>query len=342
MEVNKRLERVRKLIAMAEHERTDPVEAQAFREAADKIMLEEAIEWATVRDAMPAEARSKPETILVETASRGHLSWQATTLLRRVAEHCRCRMRSYAVRNEGKTYHKVYGFESDIRYVEVLYSTLQLHMFDVLAPRYDSDATLEDNAYRLHNAGFNWLEIAKMMGYRKLSRWDSDHSDAVKDPWRAPDGDIVSEHQIGSRVKRAYKREIARRGEAYRTIAASSARTYRTCAAQGYMDRITQRLDEVEKKRGTGSELVLHRSAADLEEYFYQDNEDMRPKPPKPYEPCPRCEANPSGHCRKHPKGSWTEVPWDERAYRNGVAHANTADLSGDDKVHRPTAKAIR
>ena len=139
------LARVRKLIALAEHESTPDAEAQLAREQADALMLKFTIDEAMVDAARPAEERGKPTVITVEMAS-GDMLGYVGMLIGRIARHCRCKARLYtSFDHQNNQYNaKVYGFTADLRYFQILYTTVRLHMLGILRPgqtERDSNAT---------------------------------------------------------------------------------------------------------------------------------------------------------------------------------------------------------
>jgi Protein of unknown function (DUF2786) len=314
MQLSSVLEKVRKLIAKAEDAATGPEEAQVLREGADRLMLKYAIDEAELEATRPAAARTKPEIITIELGSAltGSCAYLASTL----ARYCRCKIRNYTSYDyQARSWaSKVYGYESDLRYFELLYTTLRLHMLGALRPGIDSTLSLDENCYRMHNAGYNWLEIAKMYGWRK-------------DDWQAGDtgemwvnehsGERYGNHKVGSSFKRACIRACRARGEEHVRIAAGGSATYRASAAEGYTAMIWSRLRKLETGReAAGTALALRMD--DLDELYRTENPDLfqeaKPTPEAPAKGRRRTAA---------PK----PLPFNERAYAAGRAHAATADL---------------
>lgn len=345
MELNKALSMVRGLVSRAEHPETPPAEAQACRERADAMMLKYAIDEAMAEQAKPVIDRGKPTSALFPTARAGddgNLLGYVEWLLETVARHTRCLVRGYVEydREQGCYLSRVYGWESDVRYFEILYTTLRLHMLGVLRPKPDASVSLEENAYRLHDVGYNWLEIAALYGWRKRTKpWDvREAREAGKlDPkayaqWESDKAEFwynqgedkwLTNWQVGGIFKRAYYSACKKRGEEPKRIPAGGSETYRRSALQGYVGRIGIRLRETQKARAAGSgELVLASRAQDLEDYYRECS-------PKHYHRCPackklsvskydcdrcgfhmedvperpeceKCKAAKSGHCRAH------------------------------------------
>lgn len=326
---------VRHLIIQAEHEGTGPAEAQQFRAKADELMLKYAIQKAQIRMAQPEAHRTEPMIIDVELGD-GYLLGYIIELMRAVARHTRCISRSYTSWHDGAWWAKVYGFEHDVRYFEMLYTTLRLHMLGALMPRINTHETLEENAYRLHNAGYNWLEIAEMYGWQKQ---DAELYPDIKVPFRNKHSEEVQPAtMVGSRIKRAYYRHIKAIGEDRLSIPASRSKIYRESAARGYTSRISQRMREIETGRGTGHALVLAGGIQDLHEFFKRQNPDLFPTDEeiKAAEEAIKNGPKPRGR----PRTVFKDPPFDNGAYQVGKRHADTADLNGP-KMGQPKTKRI-
>lgn len=385
MELNKVLQRVNKLIALAEHEATGAAEAAAAREQADALMLKYAIEEAQLDAARPAAERMKPDSMDFPVGEYGEIIGHVAGLMSTIAKHCRCMIKHYthsALDEQGKLiyFSRIYGYTSDLRYFEILWTSVRLHALAVLAPGINPAKSVDENAYDLHNAGFNWLDIAGMYGWKKVDKFSSgrvrrEHergmiSDELYDKYEAGKAEVwynealdqyKSNWQLGSGVKRNYHREVAKRGEQPTKLTAGGAATYRKSAARGYHSMIQQRLVRMRADTsGSGTGLVLRSDA--LRDYFREENSSQFTRCPRceklstdpykcefcgqfikdPPEPCAACAKAASGHCRQHPKGSaYRDMPFDHRGYAAGAERAKSADLMAGDRVGSPAARPI-
>lgn len=331
MELNTVLERVRKLVAIAEHPGTGVEEANAARQMADSLMLKYAIEQAELDASRPAPQRAKPGIIDIDLTPDYDLVGYVAQLAASCARTCRCKIRQYTKwTNEAGYRSTVYGFESDLRYFEVLYTTLRLHMIGALRPKVDPARSLEDNAYELHKAGLNWLEIAGEYGWKKARDIQPEDTQPVMYV-NAKLGERKSNWTVGSHYKRACQRACKARGEKVLSIPASASETFRRSAAQGYVARMRGRLSKLESGReaGTGAELVLANAANDLNAFFKEQNPDMF-KEAEDVPECPNCKKAKSGHCRAHPAMRFREQAFSDAGYSAGVRQANSADLGGN------------
>lgn len=339
MELNDALRKVRALVALAEHPGTGEAEADLARRQADALMLKFAIDEAMADNAKPMAQRGKAGKIEFELAGNtenlaGYVSWLAD----KIARHCRVKVRNY-VRFDRVWISTAYGYEGDLRYFETLYTTLRLHMLGAVRPTYDSNLSLELNCYLLHEAGFNWLEIAEMRGWRKLAPFRAGEYD-MKVPYEHKDGMVWPATKVGGEIKRAYLKEVGRRGETPTKISAGGARTYRRSSMDGYVTRISERLRLIEAARdmAEAGALVLRSDA--LEDFFREDAPNL-------YTRCPRCgklSSDPYNceYCGQFLSDSpepvagrpgraraYKPTPYDPRAYQRGTRHADTADIGG-------------
>jgi hypothetical protein len=330
MELDKVLARVRALVAKAEAPIADGA-SQAEREAtlteqatarkmADALMLQYAIEEITAEQSGPEMYRQKPDKIEVHLAPASDVSGYVSILAQIVARHCRCKIRlnsryDYA---EHCWTAKIYGFESDLRYYEILYTTLRLHMIGALLPKPDLTKSIRYNAYVLHNAGLNWIDIALEHGWHQVPREPGDTSKAMyvnkNTGERQPFSRAVTVYET------AYKQECAARGEKPLRIPPGGKTTFRTSAAQGYAYRIQQRLKEIEEGRQTGSEIILASRVGDINDLFKEDNPDLF-RPPTPEEISTR-------KVQKVREVKYVAPKFNDAGYRAGVNQANTASLN--------------
>jgi hypothetical protein len=313
--------------ATAEQRAASLVEQQTAREMADRLMTDYAVDRAMADAARPADKRNKPGKLEFAVSGYTEISGYINRLATIVARHCRVQVRLFTNYNRDESCWMAtgYGFESDLAYFNILYTTLRLHMVGALVPKVDPTLDLDENCYVLHNAGLNWLEIAALYGWKKTS---SEPGDTQPLMYINKDGERKSNWTVGSHYKRAYGRACKAKGEATMVIAASSTATYRESAAQGYISRITQRLARTEAARDPGAGVALRTSFEEVLAYFKSQNPDLY-KEQAPVEECEQCKKNPSGTCRRHPRGRMLkDRAFSAAGYQAGVKHANAASLS--------------
>lgn len=308
MEFDKVLTKIRGLIAKAEslEQSDDPDqlrEALLCRERADAMMQKYAVEDWQARQAAPVASKPDRIKIKIGEAENTFLNEMAS-LVNVVANFCKCS--SVWIVDGGKyaddkqEFCWVYGYESDLRYFEMLFTTLFLHMNGAIFPKPDFAKSLGENAYELHNAGLNWQDIAATYGYYPVMPMPNEPMYMFVN---RNNGERISWNKSVGKIKKAYMDEIKKRGEPFFRISPNGSETYRRNAAQGYLARISQRLREISGKRGSGAELVLADKSQNISARINDDFGDLRSIGSK-------------------------KTTYNEAAYRNGVRHANSAALN--------------
>jgi len=313
MELSKTLQRIRGLIAKAENLESlggedNLNEATACREGADKLMELYGIEeWEKLKD---TDTGFKPEKVRFDigTGDNPFLP-ELATLVNVVAKFCKCQSVWMAGSGWGSSsrqeYCYVYGYPSDLRYFELLVTTLHLHMVGAIFPSPDLSKSLGENAYELHNAGLNWFDIAQAYGWAQCHSFPGEPKFMY---FNKSTGERASWGKSIGRIKAAYTAEIRKRGEVALRIPPSGSHNFRVNAAQGYLKQLNIRLRKIAGERGTGSEVVLRDKLQNVTAAVEEDHPDMR-----------------KTHARK--------ATYNEAAYGRGVRHAQTAVLNPEAKA---------
>ena len=308
MELSKTLERIRALVAKADNlemlgDENSLNEAKALRERADEMMQKYAVEeWQLLRD---TDISFKPERVKIDIGEEGNLFLQElATLVDVVANFCKCSsvwMQGSAYAPAGrKEYCYVYGYESDLRYFELLVTTLLLHMTGAIFPSPDPAKTMGQNAYELHNAGLNWYDIAQAYGWVETDSWAGEPKHMYRN---RETRERASWGRTVGRIKAAYVAELKARGEAPLRIPPSGSANFRRNAVNGYLLTIRIRLREIAGKRGTGTELVLADKSQNITAAMDTDFPNRT-------------------------KTKARQYSFNDTAYARGVRHARTANLN--------------
>jgi hypothetical protein len=278
-------------------------EANACRAAADKMMQKYAVEeWQTMR---AAPAMAKPTRIKIDIGEEDNeFLGEMASLVNIVSKFCKCSsiwMSGTASKKyQRQEYCYVYGYESDLRYFELMFTNLFLHFGGAIFPKPDPAKSLEENCYELHNAGLNWVDVAKVYGWYITAPRSNEPPVMYVNP---ETGERRTFAKSAGVYKKAYEREIAKRGEPFLRIAANGSKTFRLNAARGYLNRIRDRLNEIAGQRGTGAELVLADKGKNIDEAMINDFPGMT-----------------FGRAKK--------TTFNQDAYAKGARHANTANLN--------------
>lgn len=309
------LSKVRGLVAKAEHPDTPAEEAASCRRLADQIMYKYAIDQAMLRDSMPEDQKIKPAKINITICEAGYrFEYYFLALLAAVAEHTRCHpvviggamdaaTREAWARYYGKTpvvTADVYGFEGDLRFFEILYTTLLLHMSNGIDPQIDPAESDDVNAYNLHSAGLNWLEIARLY-YRRGHEmgWNGDRSDYMR---------------YGSYWKRACRREARKRGEAPVSLPANftekARHEWRVNFSRSYVSTVATRLWQARQSRTEDGALILKSSTDAIREMLNADHPNLSDY-----------------------GGKADDVGFNSQAWIAGSRHGQSADLAGSARM---------
>lgn len=258
MELSNVLRKVRALIERAEHPETPPEEAATARATADRLMEKYAVEeWEALKSG--GATGLKPDKIKIDIGEEGDPFLERMAMLvNTVARHCRATsvwMAGSGRKGYRKEYCWVYGYQSDLRYFELLYTTLHLHMAGALLPAPDPALSMGENAYNFRQAGLNWIEIAVAWGWYEVPRLDGEARNVYKN--RDKGDERFSWHASVGKIKKAALVEYKSRGETPPRIPPSAALNFRYNAINGYIAKIGQRLREARRERGAGTEIVL-------------------------------------------------------------------------------------
>lgn len=267
-----------------------------------------------------------------------------------LARHCEVRLYHTTV---AWTTHRwqVVGYEGDVRYFELLWTSAYLMFSTRIDPHWDDTISTEENIHRMRRAGHTRREIAQ----RAFG-----------------DGNLPANR---SKVQRIYVAQARAAGEDPAAAGLGfQAKDYRREYAQAFVDRLTRRLREArDAVNAVGGVVVLAGRAERVQEAFYTLVPEARPTQQPvvaykdPRDTCPRCialrakelkkpveEQRPADEiaCQAHaymkPR-KWTEADearW-QRRYNGQSARAGRASgREAADGVHlrgtaSPTAKRV-
>lgn len=306
------LGKIRGLLDTAESLRAQGNEAAADTYEAKAKALRD--KYAVEEEALIAK---EPTSILpvyeeIVVAARGSAFQQEyVNMFHYVALHCGIRQ-VYEWKHDGEAYKVtacVVGYESDIRYAELLYTNARLVFNEKLEPRVNPALSEQVNVYRLRGAGIERVRVAQTM-------WGNrDKANLAK-------------------VGRLYKAECKARGEeALLSGRGVTGAVYREQYATEFVWTLDRRLRRAQDSAGQyGGGLVLHGRAERVDEAFYERYPHQRPKPALPVgdatpTPCEACAAarkrksDDSATCKAH-------KPW----------KPTKADMARAERHHSPAA----
>lgn len=191
-----------------------------------------------------------------------------------IARHCEVRL--YTTRVKWTTYRwHVVGYEGDVRYFELLWTSAYLMFSTRVDPHWDETIPVEENIHRMRRAGHTRKDIAHRAG------WDGN------DP------------KIRQKVQRVYVAQAKLHGEdAAAAGLGFQAKDYRSAYAQTFHSHLTLRLRQArDAANAAGGVVVLAGRSERVQEAFYALVPDARPseQPSRefadPTLTCDRCKA---------------------------------------------------
>lgn len=324
------LEKVRALLATADHPNTPPAEADTARRMAEALMFKYKIDELNVAAAEKAAGiasslRPVWRDIVVcdyDSEFRSVYRMIASSVLQHVGgrgvfltEQKETPLGDGVVVSTKYVLHCV-GYESDLRYAEMLLLAATLEFGKRLEPKYDPELSDQVNAYLMRSAGMEGRRIAMAIYGR-----DDKH--------------------LRPKVRKMFKDEAILRGEDPAPLLGKgvNVKLYRKSYAEGFDQRLWSRLNMLRAARGEGEQtLVLADAKHSIDEAFYEQYPNFRPKdipalPPQPGQAdCAKCAAAKSGYCRDH---AWLRprkgdaVRTDYTAFNKGGKAADSVDLGG-------------
>jgi hypothetical protein len=255
---DKKMAQVRALIDKA-NSTTFDAERDAFLAKADEIMTAHMIERWELELARPVNEREKPEMREFDMGRPiDHDLWQAQySIFRSLARMCRVIVHGWASKK------KLYGYQSDLDYLEMLYTSALLHMTQNLAPKPVPGVPWERSMALLKWSGKTWEQVHYVLSAAELP----DYPFTGK-PW---------ERRFGVKFT-AVMRKVAEEEGRTRNVNSSQKR-WRESFVQGYsigLDELVQRIMGQQKAQG-GLELVGREDA--IKELYFDDNPEERPHP---------------------------------------------------------------
>lgn len=294
------LDKVRKLIALAEHANTGAAESETFRQKADALMFKYRIEEATLIASGRLSGESNmPNWRTVEVANYGSefaSYYQKIAVV--VAQHVGARIKfDY---RDGMMVANLCGYVADLMYAEVLMTSCILEFGRRMEPKVDPSLSNAENAYTLRAGGWERKRIAKVL----FGDWETENEMKAKNRRVTA---LIKAHAVSIGED---PNELLGRG--------NNIAKYRLSYSHGFVDQIAVRLHRMRTANGEdGSGLVLADRSERINESFYEKYPSMRPSESVQFK-CDKCKAAKSGYCREH---NWMKPRY--RTVRGNAAGAS-------------------
>lgn len=167
MAEDKIIERVTKLLALAEHPNTPAPEAELALRQANKLIAKHAIEEALLRAAQTVGQRRALKRVDLNIGG-GTFRPYLYTVLSYAVEANRV---SCAIIGDTAS---LFGADEDVAWTEMLFSMIKLQFLMKLDPKWDEDKSYDENVYTFKVAGYKWADInaeAVKHGSRDARKW---------------------------------------------------------------------------------------------------------------------------------------------------------------------------
>lgn len=210
------MRRIRSLIERAEHSKTSEHERQACLAKADALMFKNSIDRATVEALESKQTRIK--RFDWDMPFDSEFFYYFSDMMGKVARHCR--LKSVA----GYRNLAVVGYEEDIMYGQMLWTTIHLEFARKINPGWSQHRDFDENVTLLKEAGEKWISIARI----------------------AMEHGYAESEVMGQKLGQAYKRQCKREGREPKR-GTQRHRAYRQSFAESFFATITRRLHELEQ-----------------------------------------------------------------------------------------------
>jgi hypothetical protein len=275
---DKFLKKIAALLEKAEKTDFGP-ERDALREKAQELMLKWQIDEWQLDEARAARGESRVNKIgTADFVSESDYRYEFLGMLARMAGVMGVRsvyynyQKSRASREAPGTLKlQLFGYEMDLKYLEMLYATLMLEAASTLEAQPDPSLSFEENIYRLHESAVQWERIRVIMNeaQERGANWRR-----IPGAYAYTDPDtrkFVPGASDGGVMRKAYRAWCEKIGEEPHTIV--NGKRYRRSFVMGFADRIVTRFYDIHQKAtSSGTDLVLYdrnRKVADEFEKFY-------------------------------------------------------------------------
>lgn len=318
------MRKVQALITRADHPNTPPAEAESARNMAEALMFKYRIEQYDLTDADKMHKQIAVEWREMDICEQGgEFAYFYRRLFAQVMNHFDIRGVTKVVRKEYGTIGTddfsvrymhvadVVGYEADLDFVEMMFTSARLEFGKRLEPRFDPELGEQVSAYLMRMAGMEGVRIAKAI-------WnDGKKANCVK-------------------ARKLYRQEAEARGEHADMKGHQNLKLYRESYAEGFCTTFGHRLWMMRNSREGGAEIVLASRKDSIDEAFYAKYPSQRPQPASTprigngTETCAKCAKAKSGYCNDHsylrPRKAKTRYA-DNRAWDRGGDAALAVDM---------------
>jgi len=274
---DKILDRVRALLAIAEHPNTPSHEADTALTQANRLMAKHAIEEATARAAQTREERRAVERKMfrIHEGDYSEFLGSMRAILSGICKHNRVQL---VITSSYDT--ELFGMHDDIVWVEQQYMQIYFEFLRKLQPKWDESIGYDANIYNFKVAGYPWSQIdsiAQQNGHAsresmKTERWTH----------RITGEEMSNTYPTGyyHKLLGAYKRHMRVIGDTT-PVATQTHSQYRRDFSDGFTSRIRARLEKMAADAAgevdESAAVVLYDMSQEIKEEVYAAHPDLHP-----------------------------------------------------------------
>lgn len=316
------IRKIEALLTQADHPNTTPTEAETFRAKAESMMFKYRIDemQLNLSGEAPSVVESPDWSTFTVTRYDSEFLNHYYSLFLTVVRHfdLMSNVRTEVIDGHMMYVADVVGYESDRRFVQLVWQSIRLGFQKNLEPKVDPNLSDEENCYNLRNAGMEGVRIAYLVF-----------------------GNTEKSQRIKARnMARKWAEKIGEDATAF-SGRGNNMKLYRDSYAAAFLQTIRGRLVSMARARAIeeSGTLVLASRTEAIKEKYYERFPDARPKPiiegasestVSEQSRCMKCDKAKSGYCNEH---SWMRPrkqkarSANEGAWARGTNAARSVDL---------------
>lgn len=287
------MERVARLLALAEHPNTPEHEAELALKQANSLITKHAIDEAILRQSQTASERRAIAKARIVIGG-GEFAPYLRTIFEVAADTFRVSYASQYSREQGGSGYAVYGAQEDVSWLDMLFNMIKLQFLTKLDPTWDNSLSYDNNVYNFKVAGYKWAEIDRT-AVRNGHESRESTEEQWTSRWMAENNrwEIIEESGAGVKVRRpngffhklkaAYVRHAKLIGDDTR-VKTQSHQAYRLSFAESYRSTMTERLWQVQRDAEAemdtipGAALAIRDMKDDADRAMWADFPNMDPE----------------------------------------------------------------
>lgn len=320
--LDKVLKRIQALLAKANHPNTPEPEAETYRDKAEEMMVSYRVAEQQLRDLGLAPSMQPTVSVVILTPYRSPFRntylEMGTTAVYHVGARAVQKRTTDAETGEMMSALEIVGFESDVRYAELLFTAAAIVFGSKMEPKVDHSLTDGENVYNLRESGMARGRIGELMGWGR---------------------------EAAQKVTVVYKREAAARGEKAEVVGKGfNLKDFRAMYTDNFLSTFQSRLYRMSLHSGEQGALVLKSRKSEIDEAFYQRYPHLRPSEATTVDVY--IEPEPETAAERRSREAWERKYWAAKdKQRNsaagragraaGIRAAESVDLGGSGAPRR-------